>query len=41
MGKSKVYFAKETTPGSLIIIYDALGVELNENVGIKVSTGER
>ena len=41
MEKSKVYFTKEITPESLIRIYDALGVELNGNIGIKVSTGER
>ena len=39
--KSKVYFTKEITSESLIKIYEALGVELKGNVGIKVSTGER
>ena len=38
---SKVYFTKEITPESLIKIYEALGVELTGNVGIKVSTGEK
>ena len=38
--KAKVYFTKEITSNSLIKIYNALGVELNGNVGIKVSTGE-
>lgn len=38
--KAKVYFTKEITPDSLIKIYDALGVELDGKVGIKVSTGE-
>ncbi len=39
--KAKVYFTKEITPDSLIKIYEALGVELTGNVGIKVSTGEK
>ena len=39
--KEKVYFTKEITPESLIKIYEALGVELSGNIGIKVSTGER
>ena len=38
--KSKVYFTKSITPESLIKIYEALGVELTGNVGVKVSTGE-
>lgn len=41
MRKSKVYFTKEINSDSLIRIYEALGVELSGNVGIKVSTGER
>ena len=41
MKKSKVYFTKEITPESLNKIYDALGVDLKGNIGIKVSTGER
>ncbi len=41
MEKAKVYFIKEITPESLIKIYEALGVELNGKVGVKVSTGER
>lgn len=36
----KVYYAKETTPESLIKIYKALNVKLSGKVGIKVSTGE-
>ena len=40
MEKSKVYFTKEITPENLIKIYEALGVELTGNVGVKVSTGE-
>ncbi len=41
MEKSKVYFCKEITPENLIKIYEALGIELKGNVGVKVSTGER
>ena len=41
MEKSKVYFTKEISSESLIRIYEALGVELNGKVGVKVSTGER
>lgn len=37
----KVYFMKEITPDNLIKIYEALGVELEGNIGIKVSTGEK
>ena len=37
---AKVYYVKEITPENLIKIYDALGVELKGNVGVKVSTGE-
>lgn len=40
MERSKVYFTKEITPESLQKIYDALGVNLKGNIGIKVSTGE-
>ena len=40
MGKSKVYFTKETTPESLMKMYEALGVKLEGKVGVKVSTGE-
>ena len=40
MEKAKVYFTKNITADSLIKIYDTLGVKLNGNVGIKVSTGE-
>ena len=41
MKESKVYFSKEISSESLIKIYEALGVELNGNVGVKVSTGEK
>ena len=40
MEKAKVYFTKEITSESLIKIYDALGVKLEGNVAVKVSTGE-
>ena len=40
MKESKVYFTKEITPESLIKIYEALGIKLTGNIGIKVSTGE-
>ena len=36
----KVYFTKEITPDSLVKMYEALGVELKGNIGIKISTGE-
>ena len=41
MEKSKVYFTKEITQDSLIKIYESLNIELNGNIGIKVSTGEK
>jgi len=40
MEKSKVYFCKEITPENLIKVYEALGIELDGKVGVKVSTGE-
>lgn len=40
MERAKVYFTKEITPKSLIQIYKALGVNLIEKVGVKISTGE-
>ena len=41
MEKAKVYFTKDITSENLIKIYEALGVTLKGNVGVKVSTGER
>ncbi len=41
MEKSKVYFSKEISSEKLIEIYEKLGIELDGNVGVKVSTGER
>ena len=38
--KSKVYFTKELTPESLITIYDALGVNLEGKVAVKLHSGE-
>ena len=40
MEKAKVYFTKNITPDNLIKIYDMLGIQLDGNIGIKVSTGE-
>lgn len=37
----KVYFTKEISSDSLIKMYEALGVKLEGNIGIKVSTGEK
>lgn len=41
MGKSIVYFTKEINSEKLIEIYEKLGIKLDGNVGVKVSTGER
>ncbi len=38
--KSTVYFTSEITPESLVRIYEALGVEANGRVAVKISTGE-
>ena len=40
MSKSKLYYFREISPENLIKIYEALGVDLNGKVGVKVSTGE-
>ncbi len=40
MEKSKVYFIKEINADNLIKIYEALGVNLEGKIGVKVSTGE-
>ena len=40
MEKAKVYFIRDITSENLIKIYEALGVNLDGNVGVKVSTGE-
>lgn len=41
MNKAKVYYTKNINADSLIKIYQSLGVKLEGNVGIKVSTGEK
>ncbi len=41
MEKVKVYYCKDITSKNLIKIYEALGVKLLGNIGIKISTGER
>jgi uncharacterized Fe-S center protein len=38
--QSKVYFTKEITPEALVKIYEALGVEPQGRVAVKISTGE-
>ncbi len=39
--KSKVYYTKDITSENLIKIYEALGVKLDGEVAVKVSTGEK
>lgn len=41
MKKSKVYFTKEITEDSLIVIYEKLNVVQNGSVAVKISTGEQ
>lgn len=36
----KVYFTRKITPDSLVYIYHALGVTLDQNTMVKISTGE-
>ena len=40
MDKAKVYFCKDITSENLIKVYDALGITLEGNIGVTVSTGE-
>ena len=40
MEKAKVYFTSKITPERVIDIFNALGVELKGNVGVKVHSGE-
>ena len=40
MEKSKVYFIKEVSPENVVRAYEALGVELNGNVAVKLHSGE-
>lgn len=39
-GQSKVYVTREITPESLVRIYEALGVQPEGRVAVKISTGE-
>ena len=41
MEKAKVYFTSEITPGSVVKIYEKLGVELQGNVAVKLHSGEK
>lgn len=41
MNKSKVYFTKEIPSESLLKIYEALGIELKGNAGVKLHSGEK
>ena len=38
--QSKVYFTREITPEALVKIYEALGMEAQGRVAVKISTGE-
>ena len=38
--QSNVYFTSEITPESLVRVFQALGVEPDGNVAVKISTGE-
>ena len=40
MEKAKVYFTKDLSPKGLMKVYEALGIQLNGKVGVKISTGE-
>ena len=40
MEKSKVYFTKILTPGRVIDMYKAVGLNLTGNIGVKVHSGE-
>lgn len=40
MEKAKVYFIKEINPENLVKVYEALGVELNGKVAVKLHSGE-
>lgn len=40
MEKSKVYYTKKISSKSLIRIYQAMGITLNGNVAVKISSGE-
>ena len=40
MEKAKVYFTREITPGSMVRMYEAMGVELPGKVAVKLHSGE-
>ena len=40
MEKAKVYLIREITPENVVKVYDALGVQLNGKVAVKVHSGE-
>ena len=40
MAKSKVYFTRKLTPERVIDMYNAIGVKLEGNIGVKVHSGE-
>lgn len=40
MEKARVYFVKDVSPESVIKAYDALGIELEGNVAVKLHSGE-
>jgi uncharacterized Fe-S center protein len=39
-GSAKVYFTSDINPAGLISVYEALGLEANGKVAVKISTGE-
>ena len=41
MEKSKVFFTKEITSESVIKIYEALGIQLDGKVAVKLHSGEQ
>ena len=41
MEKPKVFFTKEITPESVIKIYEALGIQLDGKVAVKLHSGEQ
>lgn len=41
MEKSKVYFTSKISPESIVNIYEKLGLELKENVAVKLHSGEQ
>ena len=39
--KPKVYFTRRITPGSVVEAYNRLGIELPQEVAVKVHSGEK